>query len=199
MRATPRKDRDGRSPYEMVTGLRPQGPIDHVYEKIRYQRLAPEEYVRDLAKHVKIVVDRVSSSLEAEYKKRLEKLNVENAARNNRQLEVGDLVLLRKPSSHGWDGGEGRELPVSKRLQPFTWSTLYKVHKFVGPTVVILADPDTGDTHSLGFKNPIHISRLVPLDLQELETPIDIDTELWIEIKSPVSYTHLTLPTICSV
>ena len=31
MRSTPREDRQGLSPFEIVTGLRPQGPLDHFF------------------------------------------------------------------------------------------------------------------------------------------------------------------------
>ena len=33
MRSTPRKDRGNKSPYEIVTGLKPQGPLDAVFAK----------------------------------------------------------------------------------------------------------------------------------------------------------------------
>ena len=34
MRATPRADRNGNSAFEMVTGMRPQGPLSRVFDKV---------------------------------------------------------------------------------------------------------------------------------------------------------------------
>ena len=41
MRATPRADRDGKSPYELITGLRPQGPLNQVFGRGRNQVQSP--------------------------------------------------------------------------------------------------------------------------------------------------------------
>ena len=151
--------------------------------------MAPEAYVRDLARYIGETVKRVQDSLEAEYKKKLEKLAVENTNKNRRTVEKDDIVLLRKPPVYVKDDKDGDQggQAVSKRLQPLTDTKMYRVHKFVGPSTVILADPDTGATTNLGFDQPVAITRLVPLDLHELEAPIDADTELWLEIKSHVT------------
>ena len=53
IRAAPRADRDGHSPYELVTGLKPQGPLSLVFEKSSNRTLSGSEYIRDLGLHLK--------------------------------------------------------------------------------------------------------------------------------------------------
>ena len=64
---------------------------------------------------------------------------------------------------------------------------MYRIKKFVSEKNVILADPDTGDTEGLGFTQPVAVERLIPLDLTELECPIDSASPLWIDIKSRIT------------
>ena len=40
MRATPRADRGGKSPYEIVMGMVPQGPLASLFEKVNSTRVA---------------------------------------------------------------------------------------------------------------------------------------------------------------
>ena len=46
-----RVDRDGRTPYELVTGLLPQGPISSVCQKLSPDTLTATAYVKDLVDH----------------------------------------------------------------------------------------------------------------------------------------------------
>ena len=48
MRATPRSDRGGKSPFELVTGLLPQGPLDHLFRKLNDKVVDPAGYVAGL-------------------------------------------------------------------------------------------------------------------------------------------------------
>ena len=67
LRAPPRADRDGRSPYELVTGMKPQGPLNRVFEKVSDRTLAASEYVRDLGKHTKRIQEGVATCIPADF------------------------------------------------------------------------------------------------------------------------------------
>ena len=47
----------------------------------------------------------------------------------------------------------------------------------------MLSDPDTNSS-DLGFQQPVSLSRLIPFELAELETPVNPEAELWIDVKS---------------
>ena len=70
MRATPRADRDGRSPFEIITGLKPQGPLNRVFDRVRDVTLAANDYVKDLTKHLERVQQGVEAYLSADYEKK---------------------------------------------------------------------------------------------------------------------------------
>ena len=48
----PREDRGGLPPYELVTGLKPQGPLHELFAKIGGTVLGAEGYVRGLQEHL---------------------------------------------------------------------------------------------------------------------------------------------------
>ena len=95
MRATPREDRNGKSPYELVTGMKPQGPLSRVFEKVSSKTLSPHEYVRDLCAHLESIQKGVALQLSAEYAKR--KFKAEQSNTNSWIPGVGDIGLLQKP------------------------------------------------------------------------------------------------------
>ncbi len=70
VRATPRAHRDGKSPFEMATGLKPQAPLNRVFEKVSSSTLAPSEYIRDLCKHLEKVQTDVQFQLTADFAKK---------------------------------------------------------------------------------------------------------------------------------
>jgi len=186
MRATPRADRDGKSPFEIITGLKPQGPLNRIFEKVSSTTLAPNAYVRDLCTHLEQTQKNVAVQLSADFAKRVHK-NEKYVHKNEWLPKPGDIVLLRRPpqaaaSSHGKPDGEAA-VHVSARLQPLTAPKPYKVKKVVGSKSYILEDVDTGSTE-LSFSQPVALARLVPFDLCQLEAPINDDEELWIDIKS---------------
>ena len=183
MRATPRADRDGRSPYEIITGLKPQGPLARIFERCRGVELTVNEYVKDLVEGIKKVVNGVGTYMSADLANR--KLKNEKEDVSSWKPGVGDAVLLRRPPYAAMamrkayaDGGG-----ISARLLPLTDVRVFHIKKEVGPKTYVLMDPDTGSS-DLGFSQPVALARLVPYDACQLEVPINDTEKLWIDIKS---------------
>ena len=174
MRATPRADLGGRSPYELITGLRPQGPLTTLFEKMNAKTVTPSEYVQGLQKNLEAIQKQVATSYLAELDAKLQKR--EGDAKSNWVPDVGDTVFLRRPPT-----GAGDVQGVSRKLLSLCYNRLFRVKKVLGPSTYFLVDADTGDDQ-LGFPQPVALDRLVPYDLCEMETPIDDKEPLRIEI-----------------
>ena len=175
MRSTPRADRCGKSPYEIVTGLIPQGPIDELFAKHANTRFVdPGSYVAALHENLKHIHTCVREQLEAELENKHAKAERDGVPQV--PAKVGDMVFLRRPPPELQRG------EVSKRFLPKANPQLYRVQKLVSAQAVILEDPDTHST-DLGFAQPIAISRLILFDMQDLEAPVstqqDLSLELW--------------------
>jgi len=177
MRATPREDREGKSPYELVTGLKPQGPLARVFARINPQVLTPSSYVKELCDHLQQVQQAVADNLSAEYQKR--RFGNEKANTSSWLPQVGDFVLLKKPPL----AASRTQETVSRKLQPKTDTKVYKVRKVVGSKSFVLEDPDTKSTE-FAFSQPVALERLVPFDMADLEEPLNPTEELWLDIKS---------------
>ncbi len=186
MRATPRGDRDGKRPLEIITGLKPQGSLNRIFEKVSNSALAPSEHVRDLCKYLERTQSNVAIQLSAEYEKT--KARNERQSKVSFQPDVGDIALLRRPPTMllRRDGDSGEKSHVSARLQLLTASKPFKVKKKVGSKSYILADVDTGSSE-LGFAQPVALERLVPFEMAQLEAPLNAAEELWIDIKSNIT------------
>ncbi len=92
-------------------------------------------------------------------------------------------MLLRRPppavqALQGHKIGE-----VSSRLTPLADTRPMRIVKQVGPKAYVLGHPDTGN-EELGFQQPVSLSRLIPFEMAQLETPVNATEELWIDIKS---------------
>ena len=183
MRATPLASRGSRSPFEIITGMLPQGPIDDVVRRLEPGKvLDPESYVRNLVDSLSSIHETIANELKATHDEGLHEKQMEE---QGVALGVGDIVVLKVPPQMlaqevGAAGG------VSTRLLPRYRPTLYRIRKMVSPQDVILADPDTGSTQ-LGFQQPVHISRLHRFDLAELDTPIE-EGPLTIEVLRGTSW-----------
>jgi len=165
MRATPRADRNGRSPFEIVTGLKPQGPLQRIFGRMSRETLAPSEYVRDLCEHLKGVHDGVRTYISADFDKKAQKEEGKHVS--DWLPKVGDIVLLRRPppavqALQGHKIGE-----VSSRLTPLADTRPMRIVKQVGPKAYVLGHPDTGN-EELGFQQPVSLSRLIPFEMAQL-------------------------------
>ena len=97
MRATPRSDRDGKSPYEIVTGLKPQGPLNAVFERVRPINQSITEYVTELNRSLSGIRDGVAAAISADFEKRQFAKEHDPKATSGWLPNVGDTVLLRRP------------------------------------------------------------------------------------------------------
>jgi len=174
MRATPRADLGGRSPYEVITGLRPQGPLTTLFDKMKVKTVTPSEYVKGLQQNLELIQKEVAMSYAAELDAKLQKR--EGETRSNWVPDVGDTVFLRRAPT-----GAGDVPGTSRKLLALCDTRLYRVRKVVGPSTYYLADADTGNT-DLGFPQPVALDRLVPFDLCELEVPTDEKEPLRVEV-----------------
>ena len=166
LRATPREDRGGRSAFELVTGMRPQGPLSALFERFSDRVLSTEEYVKDLQRHLRVIQEHVQLQLSGDVERR--RLREARRGEVGHDLRVGDAVFVRKPPV-----ALRRAHPdePSTRLLPRADTTLYFIKKLVSPQAVVLKDAE-GRT-DLGFAQPVHVSRLIKHDIQLLEAPID--------------------------
>ena len=173
MRATPRKDRNDRSPYEMITGLRPQGPLEAVFRKLGpAARMDASTYVHELQKNLASTHASIARVMEGDLERKRAK---EAREEGGSMLKVGTYVVLRVPPRLG------KEERVSARLQPKAYPLIYQIHKMISPQAVILKDPDSGSTE-LGFAQPVAVERLRVYDLNELEEPMNPEEVLTLEL-----------------
>ena len=143
MRATPRADRCGKSPFEIVAGLLPQGPVDELFAKHAGTRFVdPASYVAQLHENLQHTHACVKEQLEADIEDTHAKAEREGVPRA--LVKVGDMVFLRRPPAALMpEESSGR---VSRRLLPKASPHLYRVHKLVSAQAVILEEPETRST-----------------------------------------------------
>ena len=151
LRATPRADRMDRSPYELVTGLKPQGLSDQIFRKLSGKSISVGGYLSTLQEYLHQVHSLVRQELEGQLAKKKQRAAL-HASSASSPLKVGDRVLLRRApaavqSAVGHSG-------VSRRLLPLTSNVMYEVYKLVNPGLVVLCDATTRST-DLGFSNPV--------------------------------------------
>jgi hypothetical protein len=170
MRATPLSYRGNRSPYEIITGMLPQGPIDEVFRRLEPGKsLDPGSYVRDLVDNLASVHRVVGAELKAVHDKEIHAADLRSKGEG---FQNGDIVVLRAPPQMIAQTIGATASGVSTRLLPRFRPQLFKVFKKVSPQAVNISDPDTNSTQ-LGFAQPIHVSRLRKFDLADLDHPIE--------------------------
>ena len=181
MRSTPRADRDGKSPYEIVCGLVPQGPVRDFFAKTRGTRfMDPASYVASLHENLEKVHDQISQQMEAELS--VKQARAEKSADKHHTLQIGDTVFVQRPPGHLQE-----DTGVSRRLLPRADKRLFKIHKFVSAQAVLLEDPDTGST-DIGIAQPVTIARLIPFSMGDFEAPVDGSQRLFLEIRNGNSW-----------
>ena len=138
MRSTPRKDRNNKSPFEIVTGMKPQGPLDALFARFSPDVLSPSTYVNKLNEYLGTIWEQVASSLDAEYRKRQDK----NAgSRTNQVPQLGDLVFVRRTPDAVQrivDSKKKGEDLMSRRLLPYADTKLYRISKVTELGCIIL-------------------------------------------------------------
>ena len=94
LRSAPMACLGGRSPYEVVTGLKPRLP-QTMYTGIPVEERGVNEYVRDLLTHLQ----EVHSSVQRTSLQAIERDETTLAGRINSELFVGDPVLLKREAT----------------------------------------------------------------------------------------------------
>jgi hypothetical protein len=168
MRATPRKDRNGKSPYEIVTGLVPQGPMDQLFKRFDSTKIiGVSDYVSGLKANLEDIHNQVKIGLNSLQSKK----DAARALAPKLLYAPGTFVFLDAPpltvARH-----VGHEVGVSTRLLPRRRPQVYEVLKRPSAETVVLCDPTSRST-KLGFSQPVHVSRVKTHDLCELEQTID--------------------------
>ena len=198
MRCSPQADRDNRSAYELVVGLIPQGPLDHIWRTNEVKHVDPNTYVEQLRSAMQGIYQDISVKIHADAQKFL--LNQRERGEVPHEFHPGDWVFLKKPpfalrasvevdeaspSSSSADVGASR---ASRRLAPYADTRLYRINKIVKCSSVVLSDM-YGNT-DLSFMQPVHMSRLIPYNLAVLETPVHDDSVLKLELRTRSGIWH---------
>ena len=116
MRSTPRADRAGRSPYEIVTGLRPQGPISRLFEQHRGVKLTVARYVGALHDALENMHQHIREGLTIEYDRKIQERERERERESWRTVagytSEGYLLPSKRRGAAKQKGG-GHVLPVT--------------------------------------------------------------------------------------
>ena len=175
LRITPLKALGGRSPYEVVTGLRPKLP--RLFEPGQaVQEISVNDYSKRLLEYFRFAhADVQRAQLAA-----VESAEGESVGRLNAELNVGDLVVVRREPTASRTG------PL--RFQQRAYPEVYRVSKKLGRhtfNVCSLTDPDGGVPFSL----PLNAERLVKVDMPEFALApsqarrlemLDAETDEWV-------------------
>ena len=192
LRATPRAELGHRSPYEVITGLRPQGPMDALLARMSAKTLSAADYVSDLRRHITDLHREVQISVVAEAEARAAAKQSKHLPDAEPAIGVGSYVFLRRPPTiqAKTDGEDDEErVNVSRRLLPRAHAHLYMVKKVLSDQVVVLCDPHT-HSEDLGFAQPVHMARLIPFTLCGLEGALPERSAPRLEIVSRDGSSH---------
>ena len=155
LRSAPMACLGGRSPYEVVTGLKPRLP-QTMYTGIPVEERGVNEYVKDLITHL----NEVHSSVQRTTLQAIERDESTLAGRINSELFVGDPVLVKREAT------VRREGPT--RFRTRVYEGVYVIVRKVSPGTFVVGDLVDKD-YVCPFKQPVSAERLVKLDMPELE------------------------------
>ena len=154
LRCAPMACLGGRSPYEVVTGLKPRFPRA-ITGAIPVEEKTVDAYVKDLIESLREVHTSVNrTTLEA-----IERDASTMSGRISAELMVGDTVLVRRPAT------VERKGPT--RFQERSYPEIYVIKSKVSPTTFVVRDLVDED-RPIPFTQPLHADRLVKLDMPEL-------------------------------
>ena len=184
LRSLPRKALGGRSPLEVVTGLRPKFPNSLALGSLP-QSLTADDYCQRLISSMVTVYNEI-------HKLQLSSVELgENRASRGigGEFSLGDCVLVRKPkpvvtvsATDVPRGAEavaeaepvvdiaGQNVRVSRRLLPRTYPRIYRIKSVISPTTYALVDAVSPDI-LLPFASTQHVSRLVRMAETWLSNP----------------------------
>jgi len=177
LRASPRPSRGGFSPYELVTGLKPQGPLDKLWKRTDVQQVDPGTYVSQLVEQMSKIQEQVKLQIHEDAKRSLSKQNQKGDVFH--EFAIGDWAFLRKPPPLLRAATEGGNR-ASERLAPYADARPCQIVKNLKASQHVLAD-SSGNT-DLPFGQPVHASRLIPYNLCSLEAPLNSGEVLKLEL-----------------
>ena len=91
VRSTPCRELNGRTPFEVVTGLKPQGPLHELFHRVESTHLMTiDSYVRSLQEELRKIHSEVEHYLEENYDEQLRR----GRARNSHPGAVQTLSLI---------------------------------------------------------------------------------------------------------
>ena len=162
LRVIPLKSLGGRSPYEVVTGLRPKLPIA-LLTKFPVQEISVDTYAERLVGYVKSMWGRIKALAEDVAGNREESA----PGSMKRELSVGDLVLRKLSPNAMKTHASGAPLRWARTVDPVVYRVVSLVNNQPGAVRLV----DHGDpTRALaGFVQPINKDFLIRLDMPELE------------------------------
>jgi hypothetical protein len=154
LRIVPMKVLGGRSPYEVVLGLKPKLPAS-LLAGVRVEAISVDEYVGRLVQYF----EQTYQELKQKFQEECDRAEGRGPGRVSAKLSNGDAVLIkREPTAR-------REGPL--RFQDRAYPHVYKIVDSIGDTFKVACWHDP--LRPVPVKNPIHADRLVKLDMPELE------------------------------
>ena len=165
LRIVPLKSLGGRSPYEVVTGLRPKLPVS-LLTKFPVQEISVDTYAERLLGYLRSMWDRIKALAEDLAGKKEESAS----GSLNRELRVGDLVMRRLSPNAKKVYAEGKPLRWARNVDPI----IYRVVALVNnqPGAVRLVDHGDPTRELTSFAQPVSKDHLIRLDMPELEPGI---------------------------
>jgi len=163
LRILPLKALGNRSPYEVVTGLRPKLPTAMV-ARFPVQEITVDLYAEQLIAYLRTMYARLKA-LMADAQDAAE---TEAPGNLDHELQVGDLVLrIRSPHQLATAAG-----PAPLRFTRHVDPVIYRVTHRSGGQPFAYRIVDNGDpTRRLKFEQPVNREYLVKMDMPELQDP----------------------------
>jgi hypothetical protein len=154
LRCAPMAALGGRSPYEVVTGLKPRFPRT-LLGSVPVEERTVDAYVKDLLEHLQ----EVHASVQRTTLETIQRDEASMAGHLSAELEVGDPVLVRREAT--------AERAGPTRFQSRVYDGIYVIKKKVSPTTYVVEDL-VDKEYVPKFIQPLHAERLVRLDMPEL-------------------------------
>ena len=155
LRSAPMKCLGGRSPYEVVTGLKPRFP-GTLKTGVPVVARGVDAYVKGLLEHLRSVY----SSVQRTTLEKIEKDETTLAGRIKAELVAGDAVLVRREAT------VERKGPT--RFQERVYPGVYVIKRKISPTTFEVEDI-VDKRSNVPFRQPLHAERLAMLDMPELD------------------------------
>ena len=188
MRASPQPLKGGYSAYEIVTGLKPQGPLAGLFEqRVGTKVVSAESYANELISAMKVIQQQVATAIQEHAEQTMQD---RPSTALTPVYVAGDYVLLRRPPPALTTKAERSEgIVVSKRLLPLCEPKVYRVRR-VERTRCYLEDADTGLDSGITFPQPVQMNRLVHFDMSERDNPVDSPQDLTLVMRDRNGINH---------